>query len=87
MNLSPRKNLVLHYLKKGFFIQVTQDIHTLEVEKVLTNGHDDLMSIKTTTLKALIKKGVVSDRGNESPCIGLIIQKYRLKIFLVGDAG
>lgn len=75
---SNRQSIVLYHMKRGFWIQVTTDYHTLEVTRDLTNGEDDLMSVHHMTLKTLIARGVVKGSGDVSPTVHLGIEKFIL---------
>lgn len=70
---------VIQYLKKGFWIQETHDLSNMEVDRSVTNGDDDVMSVKQTTIKSLLRKGIIEERGSWSPCLQIDITKFHLK--------
>lgn len=71
--------VIVQLLKKGFWIQETHDNRTMEVSRDVTNGEDEIMSVKESTIKSMLRKGIIEERGSWQPCLQIDITKFHLK--------
>lgn len=62
---TPYQWVVIQHLKHGFWIQVTHDLYSNEVQRDVTNGEDIVMSVKESTVRSLLKKGVIEGDGTK----------------------
>lgn len=76
-----RQTVIIDYLKKGFWIQVTTEMYGKGyVNRCLTNGEDDIMRVTPKTIESLLRKGKIEKQDYRSPTILLEIEKYKLRV-------
>lgn len=73
-----KHHVIIDYLKNGFWIDVITDHRTQEIDRIVTNGEDDVMTVRCQTMHALLKNGTVKHIGNKSQCIDIDIQRYTI---------
>lgn len=79
MSSKVHQTVIIDYLKKGFWIQVTRDFYTNEIWRDITDGDNDVMSVRDSTIKSLLRKGLIEERGSWTPCLQIDIVKFKLK--------
>jgi hypothetical protein len=78
-NIHGRQNLIISYLKRGFWIQETHDHRDMSIDRSLTNGGDDIISVHKRTIESLLRQGVIEEKGSWTPCVQIDIVKFKLK--------
>lgn len=70
---------IIQFLERGYWIQETHDYRDLSVERCLTDGSNDIMSVRQSTILSLLNKGKIEEYGSWTPCLEIDIIKFRLK--------
>jgi hypothetical protein len=85
--LTLHQNLVIDYLKKGYYIEVFTDYSFTETIRSLTDGNgNDVMAIKHSTIVALLKRGLIEEKGSWTPSVYTDIQKFYIKNHITKNA-
>lgn len=74
-----KQDLVIKYLSQGYYIRVLHDHTEQKIYREVTDGENDIMNVHQSTVDALLKKGLIEEKGSYSPSIHIDIQKYRWK--------
>jgi hypothetical protein len=74
-----RRNLIIRYLKDGFYIRVLHDHTEQKVYRELTDGENDIMTVQQATIDSMLRKQLIEERGSWTPCTQIDIQKFRWK--------